>query len=140
MIEHLLIIPQYCAKLYWSSIIAVPGLNGHAYETWAHHEDGQPASEAMCLRDFLPHNVKRARILVYGYKSALLGLDTSVSGVKDFAHDLLQRIIDDREHQVRYPSFFGIDIYYLGRVTTHDLCMPFLGWDRGEAGNGLLWI
>lgn len=108
MIEHLLIVSHYCARLYWNRIIAVHGLNGHAYGTLAHHEDGQPASDAMCLRDFLPHNVKRARILVCGYKSALLGLDTSVSGVKDFAHDLLQRIIDDREHQVRYPSFLGL--------------------------------
>lgn len=68
----------------------------------------------MWLRDFLPGNVKKARILVYGYNSALLGSNTSVSSVKDFAHDLLQRIIDDRADQVRYALFFGINTYNLG--------------------------
>ena len=84
-----------------NSIIAVHGLNGHAYGTWAHCEAGQPGFENMWLRDFLPDEVKQARILVYGYNSALLGSNTSVSSVKDFAHDLLQRIIDDRADQVR---------------------------------------
>lgn len=68
----------------------------------------------MWLRDFLPGNVKKARILVYGYNSALLGSNTSVSSVKDFAHDLLQRIIDDTADQVRFALFFGINTYNLG--------------------------
>lgn len=52
----------------------------------------------MWLRDFLPEQVKGARILVYGYNSALIGPRTSVSSVKDFACDLLQRIVDDRSN------------------------------------------
>ena len=91
------------------SIIAVHGLDGHAYGTWAHYEAGQPGFEAMWLRDFLLDDVKEARILVYGYNSALLGSNTSVSSVKDFAHDLLQRIIDDRADQVRYSMLFKVD-------------------------------
>lgn len=87
------------------------GLNGHAYGTWAHYEDGQPGFENMWLRDFLPVNVKNARIMVYGYNSALLGSNASVSSVTDFAHDLLQRIIDDRADQVRYPILFRIGAY-----------------------------
>ena len=138
MMLLLFVLFHYCANFYCNSIIAVHGLNGHAYGTWAHHEDGQPAFEAMWLRDFLPHNVKTARVLVYGYNSALLGLNVSVSGVKDFAHDLLQRIIDDRADQVRDPIFFVIDTYSLGRVTALDLCMPLIGRDCGEAGKGLL--
>ena len=59
----------------------------------------------MWLRDFLPDKVRKARILVYGYNSALLGSNTSVSNIKDFAHDLLQRIIDDRADKVRYHLF-----------------------------------
>jgi len=51
----------------------------------------------MWLRDFLPEQVQGARILVYGYNSALIGPTTSVSNVKDFACDLLQRILDDRK-------------------------------------------
>ena len=59
----------------------------------------------MWLRDFIPDEVKKARILIYVYNSALLGSDTSVSNIKDFAHDLLQRIVDDRADKVRYPLF-----------------------------------
>ena len=114
MIEHWLILFHHCANMNYHSIIAVHGLNGHAYGTWAHHQDGQPASEAMWLREFLPRYVKRARILVYGYNSALLGSDASVSGVKDFAHDLLQRILDDRAEQVRNSILFMTVTYRLG--------------------------
>ena len=59
----------------------------------------------MWLRDFVPNQVRKARVLVYGYNSALLGSNTSVSNIKDFAHDLLQRIIDDRADKVRYSLF-----------------------------------
>lgn len=138
MIELFFVLFHCCANFHCNSIIAVHGLNGHAYGTWAHHEVGQTASEAMWLRDFLPHHVKRARILVHGYNSVLLGLNVSVSGVKDFAHDLLQRIIDDRADQVRDPIFLVIYTYNLGRVTALDLCMPLIGWDCGEAGKSLL--
>ena len=79
-----------------TSIIAVHGLNGHAYGTWAFQE-GKAGSEVMWLRDFLPDQVKNARITVYGYNSTLVGPNTSVSNVKDFACDLLQRILDDRK-------------------------------------------
>lgn len=79
-----------------TSIIALHGLNGHAYNTWVYHNVGPPDTEAMWLRDFLPENTPSARIMVYGYNSALLGSNTSVSGIKDFAYDLLQRILDER--------------------------------------------
>lgn len=91
----------------------------------------------MWLRDFLPGEVKRARTLVYGYNSTLLGSNTSVSSVKDFANDLLQRIIDDRAGQVRFPLFFGMNAYVLGRVPAFDLYMPLTGGYRGEAGRSL---
>lgn len=51
----------------------------------------------MWLRDFLPHQIERARVVTYGYNSALMGPNTSVSSVKDFACDLLHRILDDRK-------------------------------------------
>jgi len=60
----------------------------------------------MWLRDFVPSHVSNARVIVYGYNSTLLGTHTSVSSVKDFATDLLQRIVDDRvTAAVRIPSY-----------------------------------
>lgn len=79
------------------SIIALHGLNGHAYNTWVYNDDRQSdSSEVMWLRDFLPDSAPTARIAVYGYNSALVGSNTSVSGIKDFACDLLQRILAER--------------------------------------------
>ncbi|KAL2049341.1 hypothetical protein ABVK25_010351 [Lepraria finkii] len=77
-------------------IIAVRGLNGHAYGTWTCREESRANIEPMWLRDFLPGQIPIARILVYGYNSAVTGPNIGVSGVRDFAHDLLQRITDDR--------------------------------------------
>ena len=47
-------------------IIALTGLAGHAFGSWA-------ASPHMWLRDFLPEDLPRARILLYGYDSNLAG-------------------------------------------------------------------
>ena len=47
-----------------ADIIAVTGLAGHAFGSWA-------ASPHMWLRDFLPIDIPRARVLLYGYDSRL---------------------------------------------------------------------
>ena len=47
-------------------IIALTGLAGHAFGSWA-------ASPHMWLRDFLPEDLPRARIVLYGYDSNLAG-------------------------------------------------------------------
>ena len=85
-------------KLLFASIIAVHGLNGHAYGTWAFQPDNKGGFEAMWLRDFLPYRIPNARIIIYGYNSTLIGPNTSVSNIKDFASDLLERLLDDRKH------------------------------------------
>ena len=73
------------------------GLNGHAFGTWACHDEDRANLETMWLRDFLPTQIKGARVLTYGYNSTLLGPNTSVSTVRDFASDLLRRILADRD-------------------------------------------
>ena len=93
---------KYCVSikqltLTFTSIVAVHGLNGHAFGTWACHDEDQADLETMWLRDFLPAQIKGARVLIYGYNSALLGPNTSVSTIRDFAFDLLRRILADRE-------------------------------------------
>ena len=65
--------------------------------------------ETMWLRDLLPDAIEEARVLVYGYNSTVLGSNTSVSSIKDFGLDLLQRIMDDRADQVRYPIMCKYD-------------------------------
>ena len=75
------------------------GLNGHAFGTWACHDEDQVNLETMWLRDFLPTQIRGARVLIYGYNSTVLGPNTSVSTVRDFASDLLRRILADRDFE-----------------------------------------
>jgi hypothetical protein len=72
------------------SIVAVHGLGGDAYETWA--DDDQN----IWLRDFLPSQVPRARIMSYGYNSAVT-FSKSVAGIDEFAVDLINRLDNERE-------------------------------------------
>ena len=72
-----------------SSIVAVHGLGGDAYNTW--EDDGK-----IWLRDFLPFQVPNARIMCYGYDS-VIAFSKSVAGIDDFAADLLNRLNDERE-------------------------------------------
>ena len=79
-----------------SSIVAVHGLNGHPFKTWTTHETnrfwlGDP--------DLLPSNLKRARILTYGYNAsvaALLG-KTSSDRIMQHAQTLVAELVADRE-------------------------------------------
>lgn len=59
--------PLYTPEEYIEAdIIAITGLAGHAFGSWA-------ASPHMWLRDFLPNDLPRARVLLYGYDSSLAG-------------------------------------------------------------------
>ncbi|KAF8873893.1 hypothetical protein BD779DRAFT_281145 [Infundibulicybe gibba] len=67
-------------------IIAIHGLNGHAFNTWA-------SGEVMWLRDFLPGHFPQARIMTYGYDSNVRH-SNGVSGISDFAKKLLTLLVD----------------------------------------------
>jgi hypothetical protein len=60
------------------SIIAVTGLAGHAFGSWA------VSSHVMWLRDILPVDFPNARVLTYGYGSELQG---GLSGSIIAGHD-----------------------------------------------------
>ncbi|KAF2234249.1 hypothetical protein EV356DRAFT_415225, partial [Viridothelium virens] len=48
-----------------ADVIAVTGLAGHAFGSWA------CSPHQMWLRDFLPKDLKNIRVLIYGYNSQL---------------------------------------------------------------------
>ena len=67
-----------------TDIIAITGLAGHAFGSWAasqHH---------MWLRDFLPRDFPRARILLYGYNSQLAH-SQSRSIIADFTSNFIAK-------------------------------------------------
>ena len=74
-----------------SSIIAVTGLAGHAFGSWAH------SPKEMWLRDDLPSALPNVRIITYGYPSSLLG-STSYSSFDGHAGNFTVRL---REHMLQ---------------------------------------
>ncbi|MCJ1312987.1 hypothetical protein MMC25_006663 [Agyrium rufum] len=71
-------------------VIAIAGLAGHAYGSWAH------SPERMWLRDYLPHDAPNARIMTYGYKCLLEG-SKAPSKLSDFTSKFLNRLLNMRE-------------------------------------------
>lgn len=71
------------------SIIAVTGLAGHAFGSWAH------CDESMWLRDYLPRYADNARILTYGYPSEL-NHNQSFSTLQDYTSEFVQRLVHMR--------------------------------------------
>ena len=66
-------------------VVAIHGLQGHAYKTWE-HDNG-----SLWLRDFLPADIVFARILTFGYDSTV-AFSSSVAQLEDKALELLNRL------------------------------------------------
>lgn len=66
------------------SVIAVPGLGGHAIGSWK-----SPSDNDVWLRDYLPNDVPNIRVLLYGYDAPLLRNDS-----KDSIEDLGKRFLE----------------------------------------------
>ncbi|RYP68053.1 hypothetical protein DL771_006894 [Monosporascus sp. 5C6A] len=71
--------------LHPAHIVAIHGLGGDAFKTWT-DKDGH-----LWLRDSLPAYISGARIMTYGYDSAVV-FGSSQMSVDDFSIDLLSRL------------------------------------------------
>jgi hypothetical protein len=80
----------HCSFANFVSIVAVHGLGGDAFKTWANGDQN------IWLRDFLPSQVPNARIMSYGYSSTI-AFSKSVAGIDEFAVDLINRLDNERE-------------------------------------------
>lgn len=94
---------QYSERSYFTSIIAVTGLAGHAFGSWK--SKNKPD---MWLRDFLPTSIPNARILTYGYDTKLPG-SRSNSSILQLSRRLLESIKTTRdENTVRFQGLMSI--------------------------------
>jgi hypothetical protein len=84
----------------------VHGLSGDPIETWTHSK-----SNAFWLKDFLPHKVKDARILTFGYDAAAAFGQSA--NIIDHARSLLSSLIDKRDEE---------DVGRSTSVETHQSC------------------
>jgi protein SERAC1 len=78
------------------SIIAITGLDGHAYGSWR----GKGNLGRMWLRDFFSKDLPNCRTMIYGYNSKLLshGIDT----IMDYGREFLEGI-----KRIRYTQEVG---------------------------------
>ncbi|OBT46051.1 hypothetical protein VE00_03699 [Pseudogymnoascus sp. WSF 3629] len=81
-----------------ADIIAVTGLAGHAFGSWAH------SAQKMWLRDYLPRDIQnRARILIYGYESQLHGANMTKRIISDYGNSFTQSLMDLRTIHLDRP-------------------------------------
>jgi hypothetical protein len=91
-------------SLYAHSIIAITGLDGHAYGSWR----GKGNLGRMWLRDFLSKDLPHCRTMIYGYNSKLTshGVDT----IMDYSRGLMEEL-----KKVRGTNEVSRDTSYCGK-------------------------
>ncbi|KAK0127802.1 hypothetical protein ONS96_007307 [Cadophora gregata f. sp. sojae] len=72
-------------------IVAIHGLNGDKFRTWT-----EPTAEKLWLRDFLPDELPRARVMTFGYNAAA-AFENSKAGIREHARQLLISLMEKRE-------------------------------------------
>ncbi|KAI0874542.1 hypothetical protein GGS24DRAFT_336579 [Hypoxylon argillaceum] len=86
--------PLYCppaGTIIAADIIAITGLSGHAFGSWAYSE------ENMWLRDDVYKFAPNARILTYGYNTPLVGPNMSIVRMSDLSDTFYENLINMRE-------------------------------------------
>src|SRR2546429_9209449 len=89
------------ANLLRRSIIAITGLDGHAYGSWR----GKGNLGRMWLRDFLSKDLPSCRTMTYGYNSKLSG--HKIDTIMDYGRGLieeLKKVRNTEEVSVRFRS------------------------------------
>ena len=76
-------------------IIAVHGINGDAFNTWTHGDDG-----ALWLRDTLPSQIPGARVFTFGYDSNV-AFTRAKGSLDSYARELLEQLNAVRSGEVR---------------------------------------
>ncbi|KAF8530037.1 hypothetical protein BU17DRAFT_35995 [Hysterangium stoloniferum] len=102
-------------------IIAIHGLNGHYIRTWEHE------SGVMWLKDLLPKDISRARVLTYGY-DADINPQKSYQTIHDHAETFLAKLVNWRkETKTSRPIIFIV----------HDLggIILIIGLGQADAAN-----
>ena len=90
-----------------TDVIAITGLDGHAYGSWS---GGNP--KRMWLREFLCDDLPKCRVMTYGYNSKLStpGLHT----IADFGRSLREELLKVRADQVAFQLTGGTSSIYIG--------------------------
>ncbi|KAK2616717.1 hypothetical protein QQS21_000329 [Conoideocrella luteorostrata] len=93
---------QSSEKLVTADIIAITGLDGHAYGSWRSKGD----LGRMWLRDFLAKDLPCCRTMIYGYNSKLSS--RGIDAIMDYGRELMEELkkIRNTDELRRRPIFF----------------------------------
>ena len=84
-----------------ADIVAITGLDGHAYESWS---GGDP--KRMWLRDFLSEDLPKCRVMIYGYNSKLS--NSGLHAIAGFGRGLREQLLRARRtDQVAFQFKFA---------------------------------
>ena len=75
-----------------ADVVAITGLDGHAYGSWS---GGNP--KRMWLRDFLSKDLPKCRVMIYGYNSKLS--DPGLHTIADFGRGLREELLRARKSE-----------------------------------------
>lgn len=73
------------------SIVAVCGLNGHAYGSWAGKKDSN-GQRRMWLHHFLAEDLPDCRTMIYGYDSSLRPDNQASHTIPDYTERFLEEL------------------------------------------------
>ncbi|OAG37168.1 hypothetical protein AYO21_08586 [Fonsecaea monophora] len=120
------LIQVYRAENPIVDVVAVHGLRGHAFKTWTHRESGK-----FWLGDpeLLPAHLKQARILTYGYNTAITAIlgKTSSDTILQHAHTLVAELVADRQAIILSHSRISGSIVGLHSIYVSTFGLLFLG-------------
>ncbi|KAL5043005.1 hypothetical protein BDW71DRAFT_210605 [Aspergillus fruticulosus] len=110
-----------------ADIIAIAGLDGHAYGSW----QGRGNLGRMWLRDFLSKDLPQCRTMIYGYNSKLSshGIDT----ILDYGRELMEEIKQVRNtKELQQRPLFFIAHSFGGIILAHCLVRAIQTMDNGH--------
>ncbi|KAH6694334.1 hypothetical protein BKA61DRAFT_647691 [Leptodontidium sp. MPI-SDFR-AT-0119] len=111
-----------------ADIIAITGLDGHAYGSWR----GKSNLGRMWLRDFLSKDLPNCRTMIYGYNSKLSS--HGINTIMDYGREFLEAIKRVRHTQeLRERPVFFIGHSFGGIILAHCLVQAVLADEHGHA-------
>ena len=113
--------------MYDIDVIAVHGLGGDLYKTWACDRSTTNNEEIFKLFHLLPHDLPGARIFTFRYPSQWSS-SYSVAGVKEFARSLLQALRQLSDKVACTNLLLGLELTFKGNIYPHII---FVGHSLG---------
>lgn len=107
-------------------IVAIHGLNGHYEKTWSSPAAADGGSDVNWLKELLPKQVSNARVMSFGYNSALQ-FSKSTADTYTFADQLLEALMSKRGSDIERQRPIMFICHSLGGIVAKQVSLLFSG-------------